>query len=581
MRGFAKKFLNDRMRLLLVVFFVAGALFIVRLFYIQIINGDYYQAVASGQYKLDKEILQSRGEIYIHQDASKELAPLAINRKLNLVYAVPSEISNPRGTARALASVFEIDDELRSVLEDEIFNKVKKENDPYEPIWHRANDDQVAQVKANNLVGVYFTPEWERYYPLKEAASHVSGFYGHSTYKRKGQYGVEGYFQDELAGEKGKLLGSKDVSGRVIAVGDSQVKQAEDGADIILTLDKIVQTRAYEVIKEAVEGYGAEDGSIIVMNPQNGEIKALANYPSFDPNEYGEAESIEVFRNLAVSHVYEPGSIFKIITMGIGLDTSAVEVDDTYVDEGFIKFGRHKIRNADNEKFGEVNMTQILENSINTGAVHVALSCEKAKYYEYVKNFGFGDIFGKQFFGEAGGDISSLKKRGEIYLATASYGQGITVTPLQMTAAMATVVNGGKFVYPRLVDYIQESDGETSIITDDRAGKQVINAKTSNILKAMLVSVVKNGHGNQAQVPGYYIGGKTGTAEIVSPLGGGYSNENNHSFVGFGPLDDTRFVIMVKLTKPKWGRFSAVTAAPTFAKMAGFLLQYYQVPPEY
>ncbi|MFH1890059.1 MAG: penicillin-binding protein 2 [Candidatus Kuenenbacteria bacterium] len=581
MSSFKRKFIQDRIGLLMVVFFIIGCAAVFRLFQLQIIRGSYFRMAASGQHKLDKEILQSRGEIFIYGGDNQNLSPLAINRKLTLVYAVPSEIHDPTGTARILAEILEPNEELRQALEDEIFDKIKKENDPYEPIWHRASDKDVEKIKSYKVEGIYFDPEWERYYPIKEAAAHVSGFLGYSTYKREGQYGVEGYFNDELTGEKGKMLGAKDVGGRIIPTSGQKVKDARDGVDIILTLDKIVQTQAYKIISQAVEDYGAENGTIIVIDPKSGKIKAMANFPSFDPNNYGETENIEAFRNLAVSQTYEPGSIFKIITMGIGLDSGAVKVDDTYVDEGFVKFGKETIHNADNATFGEMNMTEVLENSINTGAVYVALNSGKNNYLKYIKKFGFGDIFGQQFFGEAGGDISSLEKKGEIYLATASYGQGITVTPLQIAVAMATVVNDGKFVYPILVDYIKDCDGNVEYIENKKSGQQIIDVKTSILLKAMLISVVKNGHGGQAGVPGYYIGGKTGTAEIASSGISGYSNKNNHSFIGFGPLEDTRFVIMVKLTEPKFGRFSAITAAPTFAKMASFLLQYYQVPPEY
>ncbi|PIR05644.1 hypothetical protein COV56_01740 [Candidatus Kuenenbacteria bacterium CG11_big_fil_rev_8_21_14_0_20_37_9] len=575
-----KKFSNDRVGLLLVVFFIIAFVIAARLFQLQIIRGDYYSMLASGQYRLDREILQSRGEIYIYDGDNGNLSPLAINRKLSLVYAVPSEIKNPEYTADILAGILEPKEEFGYELVGKIFDKIKKENDPYEPIWHRANDDQAAAIKAENLIGIYFSPEWERYYPLKEAGAHVSGFLGHSTYKREGQYGIEGYFEDELAGESGKLLGAKDVSGIMITIDEEDVKDAEDGDDIILTIDKVVQNKAYEIIAGATYDYEAENGSIIVIDPMSGKIKAMASFPSFDPNSYENAGSIESFRNLSVSETYEPGSIFKVITMAIGLDAGAVEVDDTYFDEGFVKFGQDTISNAGNKKFGQVNMTQILENSINTGAIHVALLVGSDKFSSYLEDFGFGDIFGSQFFGEAGGDISSLQKNGEIYLATAAYGQGITVTPLQVVSAMSTIVNNGKFVYPRLVDYIKRINGEIHYINSDKSGKRIIDEKTARLVKAMLVSVVKNGHAKKAQVPGYYIGGKTGTAEIADRLAGGYSNDTNHSFVGFGPLENTRFVIFVKLSKPKKGIYAESTSVPAFAKMASFLLQYYQIPPE-
>jgi len=583
-----------RRQSVLVVFFILMALLISgRLFYLQVFKGNYYEVVASDQHRIEQVLLQRRGEVFTHNSLGDELMPLIVNKKLSLVYAVPSEIINPRQTAQKLATIFEdINGEcqellpaeaseelinkcqLRKELEDDIYNKVSKENDPYEPIRNKVDEATVNLIRASNVVGIYFEDEWVRYYSEKERAAQISGFLGYNRDGQVGQYGVEGYFDEELTGEAGKILGDKDLFGRIIPVGETELTQAQDGENIVLTLDKTVQDKAYEIIKQAVEDYGAENGSIIVMEPQSGKIKAMVGYPSFDPNNYNEVENIEVYKNFNISEPYEPGSIFKIITMAIGLDSGAVEVDDKYFDEGFVQVGKYKINNADNEKYGEVSMVEILENSINSGAVHIAFETGKDTFNNYIEKFGFNEKNNIGLVGEILGNFSSLDKRGDIYLATASYGQGITATPLQMAAAMSTIVNNGKLVKPLIIEKIGEQT-----FAQETVAVQVISPKTADIVKAMMVSVVKNGHGGQAGVDGYYIGGKTGTAEIASVIGG-YSNENNHSFIGFGPLDNTKFVVMVKLANPKWGRFSAVTAAPTFAKMASFLLQYYKIAPE-
>lgn len=584
----------DRRGLLVVVFFIIGLIVAARLFHLQILKAGYFDTLAEDQHRIEQVLLQSRGEIYMHDFKGQDLVPLGLNRNLSLVYGVPSQITNPRMTAKLLSGIL-VDEngeckellgegaaeELilkcqgRKRLEDEIYNKVRKENDPYEPIYHEVDEDKVNQIKALNLEGIYFEDEWVRFYPEAERTAQVGGFLGFKGDRRAGQYGVEGYWEEDLAGEAGKLLGDKDLFGRIIPVAEQELVEARDGENIILTLNKIIQNKAYEIIKEAVEGYGAEDGSMIVMDPMSGDIKAMVGYPSFDPNNYSQVEDIKVYKNLNITQAYEPGSIFKIVTMAAGLDSGAVEPDTTYVDKGYVILGEHKIRNADNEEFGEVTMTEVLENSINSGAIHVVLATGKKIFRKYVQEFGFGEIKGIGLDSEAPGDISSLDKRGDIYTVTASYGQGITVTPIQMASAMATIVNNGRLVRPRIIEKIGEKEYVAS-----GGGRRVISEESAHVLKAMLVSVVKNGHGSQAQVPGYYIGGKTGTAEIAAE-GGGYSDENIHSFVGFGPLEKSKFVIMVKLSKPKWGRFSAVTAAPTFQKMSAFLLQYYQVAPEY
>ena len=315
------------------------------------------------------------------------------------------------------------------------------------------------------------------------------------------------------------------------------------------------------------------------MDPKSGKVRGMVNYPSFDPNNYADVETIEIFKNLAVTDAYEPGSIFKVVTMAAGIDSGAVASNDTYIDEGVVEIGKYKIRNADNKTFGKVTMTEILEKSINNGTIYVAMKTGKDVFRKYVHNFNFGQSTGLGLSGEAAGDISSLDKHGDIYLATASYGQGITVTPIQMAGAVATIVNDGVLVNPRIIDYVRDDNGNEFGFEKMDQERRVISSDTADIIKAMMVSVIKNGHGKRAGVPGYYIGGKTGTAEVAYK--GKYTNENIHSFVGFGPLDNSRFVIVVKLVNPKWGRFSAVTAAPVFSEVAGFLLQYYGVAPEY
>jgi len=583
---------SQRYQLLLVVFFVLAGITIGRLFYLQILKGADYEVAANRQHKIEQILLQRRGEIFMHDSIESKIVPLAINKNLTTVYAVPKEIINPQKVAKKLANIFEDSEgtcrellpanatkdlivkcKLRKDTEESIYKKVSKSNDPYEPIKNKVTTSVVNLIKAEKIKGIYFKDDWVRYYPEKESAAQITGFWGYNKTGRVGQYGIEGYFDKDLSGEAGKILGDKDLFGRIITVGETELTQAQDGANIILTLDKTIQNKAYDIIHQAVDDYGAEYGTIIVMNPENGEIKAMAGYPSYDPNNYSKVENIDIYRNLNISESYEPGSIFKVITMAIGLDSGSIKPNDEYFDEGFIKLGKYKIRNADNKKYDKVNMTEILEKSINTGAAHIALETGRTIFKKYLERFGFLNKPITSLVGVAVGNLSSLDKHGDTYLATASYGQGITVTPLQMATAVSIIANGGHYIEPIIIDSINNKKKNKTF-----KSHEVISQKTANIVRAMMVSVIKNGHGKQAGVPGYYLGGKTGTAEIA--LNGSYSNVNNHSFVGFGPLDDTKFVIMVKLSRPKWGKYSAVTTAPTFAKMASFLLQYYKIPPE-
>lgn len=569
-------FSKERTGVIMAVFFILGGLAIARLFYLQIVKHGGYTEESLEQHQLDKEILQSRGEIFMQDYKNNDLAPLVINRDMGLLFIVPKEIEDKEKTAKSLAASLESDETARAGLEAEILAKAEKQGDPYEPIRHKVEPAVMEGIKNLKLPGVYFNNELVRYYPEKEMAGQLTGFLGFDGESQVGQYGVEGYFEKDLAGERGRILADKDVAGRLISTSEKELKEAENGQDIILTIDRVAQSKAYEFIKEAVEISKAESGVMIVIDPKTGKIQAMASFPSFDPNNYGQVEDIKNYRNLAVSEPYEPGSIFKVITMSTGLDSGAVKPGDTFVDTGETRIGPDVIRNASNKQYGKVTMTGILENSINNGTVFIARKTGRESFKKYVESFGLGKLTGIELTGEAKGDISSLDEKREIYLATASFGQGLTVTPIQMASAAATIVNDGKLVRPRVVDYLRDEQGKI-IRIEEAPGEQIISKETAQTVKAMMVSVVKNGQGKRAQIAGYNIGGKTGTAQIAGKSG--YSEEMNHSFIGFGPFNNTRFVIVTKLTKPQ-RQWAESTAIPPFIKMANFLLQYYQIAPE-
>ncbi len=564
------------MRFVFVCFFAVAFVFLLRLGYVQIVRHGYYLSLAAGQ-RNDRIVLEpERGEIFVwdRNGSSRTLRTVAANRKLNLVYAVPKEIpEEERGrVVDSLSSILELDRE-------KVLARVEKEDDPYEPIQHFVKDSVVESIAAENLPGVYFVREYDRYYPFGKPFAHVTGFYGFSGSERKGQYGIEGRWEEVLRGVGGSRSIEKDALGRIIALGDTSFDPPEDGADIVLTLDYTLQSEICTIVERAVERYEASFASVVVMDPSDGRIFVLCNAPSFDPNAYSEVENIRLFTNHAVTTAYEPGSIFKPITMAAGLDTGSVSPSDSFIDEGEVTIGSDTIRNADEKVYGEQTMVQVLEKSINTGIVNVALKTGKKQFVSYVKQFGFGSKTGIGLGGEHPGDISNLGRKGDIYLATASFGQGITVTVLQMARAFSAIANGGKLITPFIIDEIRFADGRVK--KQDREDvQQVISRKTATTLSAMLVSVVKNGQGKNADVPGYYLAGKTGTAQIAKENGRGYSKETNHSFVGFGPVENPRFVVALRIARPKRGRFSSTTAAPTFQEIARFLLQYFEIEPQ-
>lgn len=565
-------FSNKRIGVLGLAIFLFGVIIIIRLFNLQVLQHSFYTTLASEKQEVYKDLIPQRGSIYTREKG--KLYPLVTNRDYYLAYAEPVKIDDAGKIIDTITPILELEEEEWK----EILGRLNKENDPYEPIKTKVTKQQVEQIEALELEGIGFIPQTFRFYPEKEIGGHIFGFVSTKDNEQIGQYGLEGYFNQELSGKPGLLKSIKDALGALITIGPRSIKKAEDGVDLVLTIDRNIQFNACQKLQEFYDWFDADGGNVIIMRP-TGAILAMCSLPDFDPEYYGQVEDINHFNNSTIFSPYEPGSIFKMVTMAAGLDTGAVSPDTTYVDEGEVKVGPFTIKNADLQAHGEQTMTQVLEKSLNTGAIFVEQKVGKDTFRKYVKDFGFGDITGIQLDTEVAGDISSLDKAGDIYGITASYGQGITVTPIQMITAFAAVANRGKLVKPYIISEIIRPDGETQI-TQPRQIRQVIDSKTAALLTGMLTSVVENGFGEKASVDGYYLAGKTGTAQVVAS-GGGYGDETVHTFVGFGPVINPQFVMLVKLDNPKGIRFSSDSVTPLFSQLAEFLLNYYQIPPDY
>ncbi|MDP3245266.1 MAG: penicillin-binding protein 2 [bacterium] len=553
--------------------FVWTIVLIIRLFTLQIIDHDYYSAEASGQRDIFAKIFPERGDILL-QDKNSQLYPLATNEDRFLVFADTRFVENKEKTAEILAELLEID--IASVEE-----RLNKADDPFEPIKHDVLEIKMEEIKQANLPGINFTKESKRFYPLANISSHLSGFVGEDeTGKLMGRYGVEGSFDDDLRGKEGFLKGEKDVAGRYIPTGIEAMENAQDGRDIILTIDRNIQYMACEKLDEAVVKHGADGGSVIIMDPKTGRILAMCGAPDFDPNNFGKVKNSVVFNNPAIFNQYEPGSVFKVITMAAALDSGTVSPETTYEDIGKAQIGPHTITNSDNQAHGTQTMTQVLEKSLNTGAIFAAKKTGLEKFKDYVKRFGFGEQVKIDLETEAKGDLRSLDQKGDIYLATASFGQGISVTPLQLIKAIGAIANGGKMMRPYVIDEKREKDGRVIFENSPQPVNQIVSSKTAALLSGMMTQVVENGHGKRAGVPGFFVAGKTGTAQIPSKDGLGYeANTTIGSFVGFAPVDNPRFVMVVRIDRPRDVQFAESSAAPLFGDIAQFLLQYLEVKP--
>ncbi len=569
----------NRLTSLSIVIFLFAGLIILRLFYLQIIQHQKYLTLAEGQHVVTKELQPNRGEIYIHdyESGADSLYPVAINKKYYLAYAVPNQITNPQATVKALAPLLALD----KTSEEELFNRLSKPEDIYEPVKHKLEEETKQAIEALGLEGIKFEDEVFRYYPEGSALGQVTGFVGHQDDVLIGQYGIEGYWQKELAGEKGSFLFERDASGRLIPLAKRVKADQENGTDIVLTLDRSIQFTACSALKKSVLKHGADSGSVLIMDPKTGAILAMCNYPDFDPNKYNEAADYSLYRNDNISEPYEPGSMIKGLTMAAALDLGAVTPMTTYDDTGSVEIAGYTIKNSDGQAHGLKNMTEVLEESLNTGAIYAARQIGAKMLRNYFERFGFGEKTDIPLSNEAEGNLKALTDKSEIAMATASFGQGFTATPLQIISAFSAIANGGKLMRPYIVEELKQPDGKIEK-TQPQFLRQVIQEKTATTLSAMLASVVKAGHAKRAAIPGYYIAGKTGTAQVADPETKKYSPDKTiHSFIGFAPIENPRFVMLTKLDHPRSVRFAESSAVPLFSEIAQFLLNYLKVPPTF
>lgn len=557
-----------------VMFFLL--LIIVKLFFLQVINYNLYAEAAESRHNLFLDLWPTRGQIYFGDfKRISAPAPAALNKSVYTVVVDPKIVKDKKQDAQNLAQILSKKLELP---EKEVWDKINKERSRYEIIKKRVSTDVVAELRLEKISGVFFDEEPSRFYPEKELAAQILGYLGYSDKKiPKGFYGVEGYFNDLLSGTPGFLSTERDARGGWITLLPRVKKPAVDGADLVLTIDRTIEHVACESLKKGIKNLRAKGGTVVIMNPKDGALLAICNEPGFDPNNYSETADLSLFNNNAIFTPYEPGSVFKVITMAAALDSGKVSPETIFTDNGFLKFGPHTIRNAASKVYGLQNMTGVLKESINTGAVFAAQQVGLEKFKKYVQDFGFGVLTGIEMDEEVPGNIASLNEKGDIYLATASFGQGLTATPLQLVSAYAAIANKGKLYKPYIVSETHYPDGHKEK-TIPRLVRQVISERTARILSGMMVVVVEEGHGKAAGVKGYHIAGKTGTAQIPGP-GGKYIEEaTNQTFIGFGPVDDPQFVMLVKYVEPQV-KFAESSAVPTFGEIAKFLVQYLEIPP--
>lgn len=578
----------DRVKVFQIVIFTIAIIIVARLFYWQFIakinsNQDEFSA--------NSEIPASRGEIY-----SSDGFPLVANQEAFLIYAQPQELTKkPQEIAKNLAPLLisekfatpgaalsasdqkEMENEIKKKEED-LTTKLENRSLLWVQIARKVSLELKQKVESFKFHGIGFERDEKRFYPEASMGAQLLGFVGSDRFGRDtGYFGLEGYWDRKLRGKAGTLGLEQDPFGLPILVGKYRRTQPQKGASLYLSIDRAIQFKVEKILEKSVEKYGAKGGSVIVADPKTEHILAMATYPSYDPALRTEFED-KLYKNPVVGDNFEPGSIFKPIVMSSAMDLSLLSPDTKCTQcDGPRKVADYEISTWNKKYYPDSTMTEVIEHSDNVGMTYVAEKLGIDKLIQYISKFGFGKLTDIDLQEESPGVIRPKDDWKEIDLATASFGQGIAVTPIQIVQAISAIANGGKLISPKITVKIKDENGEQMI--KPNAERQVISPKTASQITEMMVNAVDKGEARFFAPKGYRIAGKTGTAQI--PVAGHYDpNKTIASFVGFAPADDPKFVMLVRFTEPTSSQFGSETAAPVFFEISKEIFDYYGIPPQ-
>jgi cell division protein FtsI (penicillin-binding protein 3) len=558
---------HTRLRVLFALFTVASLVLSARLAYWQTVGRADLLSRATDQVHSDLVVAAERGVI---RDRSGAI--LATTVELRSLYAIPAQMRDRAGNdtrpavAAAIAPILgERPEALRAAFES---------GAEWLFVRRRLPEETAAKIAALHLGGLGFEMEPKRLYPNGAVGAQVLGFVNDDGL---GQYGIEGRYDDELGGTPGRLVVARDPANRELALGLRTVVPARHGDDLVLTIDLAVQNAVERELATVVEREKAAGGVVVVIDPKDGAVLAIASSPTYDPSRVGSANP-EALRDKAISWMYEPGSTMKSITVAAALDKGVIAPTTTYEDRGCATIGGRTLCNAGFRSYGQTDVTQILARSQNAGAVFVAGKLGAADLNAYLHAFGFGAPTGVDLAAEMSGIVRPLAEWYPVDLGTVSFGQGLAVTPMQLAAAYAAIANGGTLYQPYVVASRRDADGEHR--TAPVAVRRVISQETAETLRAMLTATVDKGIANAAAVKGYSVAGKTGTAQIPSDDGRYVDDAYISSFAGFVPAIDPRMVVVVVLERPQSKLLGTVPVMNTFKAIATDALRYARVQPD-
>ncbi|MCS1350619.1 stage V sporulation protein D [Mechercharimyces sp. CAU 1602] len=545
-----------------------------RLGFVQLIKGEELSEQAKDLWNRDIPFQGKRGKIL-----DRNGDELAYNISTPSILAIPAQIDDPAGTAQTLAKIL-------PTSQEEIYQTLTKRSlMVYVPGGKKVSEETAEKIQALRLQGIAVSDDNKRHYPFDQFAAHVLGFAGVDN---QGLAGIELTYDEGLRGSRGYVSFGADASGKKLPGGEERYTPPRDGMDLMLTVDEYIQTVLEREMDQAMAQHNPDNVLAIAMRPKTGEILGMGMRPSFQPNNIANTDPDIYNHNYPIWRTYEPGSTFKIITLASALEENKINLKNSFYDPGHIEVSGARLRCWKKGGHGSQTYLEVVENSCNPGFVSMGQKLGEKTLFSYIRKFGFGAKTGIDLNGEATGILFSEERAGPVELATTSFGQGVSVTPIQQVTAVSAAINGGVLVRPHLAKaWLDPETGETIETFEPEERGRVISEETSQQVRSALESVVAKGTGRKAFIDGYRVGGKTGTAQKVGPDGRYLRNNHIVSFIGFAPADDPEIVVYVAVDNPKGIQFGGVVAAPIVQNILEDSLMYMgverrkdQIPPE-
>ena len=569
----------SRTNILGLALLLAFSAIVVRLFQLQIIDNEKYLALADAEQMKRFEIPAQRGLIYAMD--GKTPTKLVMNESIYTVFADPQMIKDDE-KSEIISKIKEV---AGGNVRDGFESLLDKKESRYQILATKISRKQAEMIKESDFTGIGFQETSQRVYPEGQLASQVLGFVN----SEGGQYGIEGALNDELSGKDGQLKTVTDVSGVPLTIGSRDIDTpAEDGKNVVLSIDRNIQAQAEKILKNKLESSGAKDGSVIVLDPQTGKEMAMANYPTYNPAEFSTVTDVSVFTNGTTTSAYENGSVIKSLTMAIGIDTGVVSPSDTYYNKDFVEIEDITIKNAVLGHTGMVTFQTAMNYSLNTGMVEIASrlgggqinkTARDTMYNYYHDRFGLGEKTGVEVYEEKGTVISPENAEGNaVRYSNMSFGQGMNTTMIQTASAFSSIINGGTLYKASVINGEITSSGEYKQADAEVRQENVIKSTTSDQTRDVLVTA-RNSVGTTNDLAGYRVGGKTGTSQTIE--NGGYVDyQTIGSYLGFGGNNTPKFVIMVAVSGAGQNLQGTQDAGPIFTELSNWMLTYLKIQPE-